>query len=165
MLKNIVDVLGKVGMMGFGIMIFLILVSLYLLIYALSKYYTNKSAVEFQKLTKLVNENQNTDASALDQLEFTISIMNLVDNLIENEVKTILNTCYQLNVKYETTRFDSDIKNISEKVFSALIPEVYESSELLVTSEYLQKTIAERATYILIDTARNYNTSLNTYGI
>lgn len=136
-----------------GIIAFIAICFVLSLIDNISKYFKMRAL----KIAQEIDGNQSS--SILEKLDFSLSIMDLIDRLINIEVEKKIASLNQLNMKYRVENFDIDIKEISDNVFKAIRPEVFKSPDMLIDSEYLMKTIVERSTYILIESGRTYNSN------
>ena len=110
-----------------------------------------------QEAIKLKEENEGTTSSAMDQFNFSVGILDLLDRMIVIEIEKVIAGYAQLGKRYETQRLDIDIKHISEVVSKAIRPEVFISSDMIIEPTYIMNTITERTTHLLIESIKEYN--------
>jgi hypothetical protein len=138
---------------------FILLACIYILTILdnIGKYFANLKEKVFQEMIKLRDENEGTTSSAMEQFNFSVGILDLVDRMIVIEIEKVIAGYSQLNKRYEVSRLDVDIKHVSEVVSNAIRKEVFLSSDMIISSDYVIKTITERTTHLLISSVKEYN--------
>lgn len=99
--------------------------------------------------------------SFTDKIDITISLLNIINVLIDSEIGRSIETVSMLGKDYELLKYDNDVKRISESVFNAFIKdETFLSNRLVITDEYIMKYISEEVMTRLLRTAQAYNLEL-----
>ena len=95
-----------------------------------------------------------------DRNELTVSILNTINAIIDNEVARLFQSYAVLNKKYEVIRMDEDIKTLSSEVFKAIKPEIIKDPEIILTSDFVMQFIIQSISVKILDTAQQYNAAL-----
>lgn len=157
---------------------FIALLIYFMLVYIIIKiyYYINqlvRTKIEERsekiKNMKMANkriENSNgVTLSMPERIELTNSILDLMTFMITNEIMSYMKSFLSLNVKYEVSNLDTDIKKISETVFHGINPTLFTDPNLILTSEYLMSYITKKTTNIFLETVMNYNQTLRAHSM
>lgn len=125
------------------------------LIYNISCFFKEKRNYQF-----MVNKREtltNSNSSMLDRIDSTVSILNLTNTLIDNEISKTLESCVSLRTKYDVSRLDKDVKIIATTVFNCIKPEVFASNELLITDTFLMQHITDEVMLKMLKRGQEYN--------
>ena len=104
----------------------------------------------FKRLKKLISAK--TDSINSTSRQFSITrrveaserIMQMINNLVDIEISSLIASMELVHVPYNILSRDSDIKKISNRIFNSLKIEAFVNNELLVKDEYLLEYITSR---------------------
>ena len=97
----------------------------------------------------------------LGKLQVTVSLINLINILIDGEISRLIDTLSRLNARYDLKNLDEDAKKIAESVFNGLSKEdTFLSKQLMLTDEYIMKIITEESITRLINSTYKYNNAI-----
>lgn len=120
-----------------------------------------KEKIKNMKMTNARIENSNgVTLSMPDRIDLTNSILDLITFMITNEIMSYMKTFMALNIKYEVSNLDDDIKKISQTVFHGINPSLFADPNLILTPEYLMSYITKKTTNVFLETTIQYNQSL-----
>jgi len=117
-----------------------------------------KAKISTEKLTMENAKNKKTPLT--DRIGSSISLLRMVDALVEVEVDNIFSVLSTLKQRYNILTIDKDIENIARTVFDVIKEDVYNEKDLIFTDEYLMRYITNRATTLMITTTRDANVQL-----
>lgn len=146
----------------FYIFIFIAFCYIMGMIFNISQYFKNKTSnitikqqIELEKHSRELYTH-----NLLDRIDATVSIMNLMNIIIDNEISKTLQGCIRLNTKYELSKLDKDVKTIATTVYDCFKKDIFDSTETIVTSNFLMQHITDEVMLRLIKAVQEYNTVL-----
>lgn len=96
----------------------------------------------------------------LDKIDSTVSLLNLINILIDNEITKMLDSLNRLKVKYDSKSLDKDAKNIAENVYTSLKKDsTFSNENIILTDEYIMKHISEESITRLMIRSYTYNSN------
>ena len=96
----------------------------------------------------------------LDKIDSTVSLLNLINILIDNEITKMLDSLSRLKVKYDSKSLDRDAKNIAENVYTSLKKDsTFSNENIILTDEYIMKHISEESITRLMIRSYTYNSN------
>jgi len=95
----------------------------------------------------------------LNDIELSERVKVLIDEIINVEIYSALRQYISLQQKYVITNIDTDVKNVSMKVFKALNPKLLES-ELVFTKTYIMEYIVGQTFNLMLRLVIELNSSL-----
>jgi len=142
------------------IYIFIFLAFCYIMgmIHNISLYFKEKRNYQF-----MINSKENSPKSKmsmLDRIDSTVSIINLTNLLIDNEISKTLQACIRLNTKYDVARLDKDVKIIATTVFESIKPEIFDAQDLVITDNFLMQHITDEVMLKLMAAGKELNNSM-----
>lgn len=156
---KILQVLGIIVLIVLSFILFLYLLEL---IDSVSKYFRAKENKEKTLIREKEDPNfPDPKLDYLERLNATVTILNFINVLIDNEISRMLDTLARLHTKYEVRNLDNDTKKIAENVFNGFIKEdTFLSNRLVLTNEYIMMQITEETVTRLMKATHEYNQSL-----
>ena len=128
----------------------------------IAEYFSVKSDKERMLIRE--KEDPNFPSPKLDylgKLQVTVSLINLINILIDGEISRLIDTLSRLNARYDLKNLDEDAKKIAESVFNGLSKEdTFLSKQLMLTDEYIMKIITEESITRLINSTYKYNNAI-----
>lgn len=128
------------------------------MIYNISQYFKQKA--NYQMIINTNETNVKTKMTMTERVDITLSIMNLLNVLIDNEINKTLQACARINTKYDVTRLDKDVKIIATTVFEAIKPEVFISADSIISDNFLMQHITDEVMIRLMKVGQEYNKAL-----
>ena len=122
--------------------------------------YSNLKLVNLKLKNNEIQTRLNNPYPLGDKLEVTNSLGELISNMIDYEVMTIIQTYFAVSKQYEVSKMDEDIRKISSNVFSGIKTIVYDDKECIWTKEYIMQYITKKSTQTFLANILNYNTNL-----
>ena len=114
---------------------------------------------EISKLKDKIDELTSPELPSIidaEVIETTERIKDIIDLMISLEVYSVMRRYVSSNKKYEITKIDADISNISTKVYSGLNPDIL-NTKLVFKNEYLMTYIISQSFNLLLKVSREYN--------
>lgn len=96
-----------------------------------------------------------------EQIKCSDAILNDIDVMIEIECASILRTYIFLGKPYDILNLDKDAAKLSENVFKGIKKEVFKSTNLIYTDEYLIRYISNQSTLKLLERSRDIKITMN----
>jgi len=93
-----------------------------------------------------------------DKAKATSAIVDLINMLVDQEVKVFFNTFIHLGQVYNIQNLDDDIQKISKKVYAALKSDLYSNTEILLDDEYIMTYIIDETTIVFLAFVKELNT-------
>lgn len=93
-----------------------------------------------------------------DKAKATSAIVDLINMLVDQEVKVFFNTFIHLGQVYNIQNLDDDIQKISQKVYAALKSDLYSNTEILLDDEYIMTYIIDETTIVFLAFVKELNT-------
>ena len=95
-----------------------------------------------------------------ENIESTEKLLGFINNIIDTNIGILLNSFVKLNKPYDVRRLDTDAKNISEKVYQSINPDILTKLSLIVTTEYILTYISEMTITRLLNYIVEYNSNM-----
>ena len=89
--------------------------------------------------------------------ESTISLMNLINQIVATEVGNMMLQYKRLAKRYDYINLDKDAEKVATTVFNNINWDSYKKREILVKEEYLLKYISDQTIIQILDYAREMN--------
>lgn len=140
-----------------SIFFIVILLHLSVLISNLAEHIKIKSgllAVETEKKRK------DTGISLDQRILTTNNILRLINGLVDLEVTKKVSMMSLLRQRYNMLNMDTDIKQISTKVFLSVKNEIYSNEELILTTDFFLQYITSQTTFHLTTSMVEFNQGL-----
>ena len=140
-----------------SIFFIVILLHLSVLISNLAEHIKIKSgllAVETEKKRK------DTGISLDQRILTTNNILRLINGLVDLEVTKKVSMMSLLRQRYNMLNMDTDIKQISTKVFLSVKNEIYSNEELILTTDFFLQYITTQTTFHLTTSMVEFNQGL-----
>ena len=148
----------KIGIFIIASIFFIvILLHLSVLISNLAEHIKIKSgllAVETEKKRK------DTGISLDQRILTTNNILRLINGLVDLEVTKKVSMMSLLRQRYNMLNMDTDIKQISTKVFLSVKNEIYSNEELILTTDFFLQYITTQTTFHLTTSMVEFNQGL-----
>ena len=107
------------------------------------------------------NESGKTNCRELVELsESTISLMNLINQIVTIEVANLMLQYRKLAKRYNYVNLDTDAEKIATTVFDNINWDSYQKREILVKEDYLLKYISDQTITQILDFAREMNMNI-----
>lgn len=143
-----------------GIMVLILFTYICSLIISVNKYFDARTKKE-----ELLTEREKVKPilqpiNYLDKIDSTVSLLNLINILIDNEITKMLDSLSRLKVKYDSKSLDRDAKNIAENVYTSLKKDsTFSNENIILTDEYIMKHISEESITRLMIRSYTYNSN------
>ena len=143
-----------------GIMVLILFTYICSLIISVNKYFDARTKNE-----ELLTEREKVKPilqpiNYLDKIDSTVSLLNLINILIDNEITKMLDSLSRLKVKYDSKSLDRDAKNIAENVYTSLKKDsTFSNENIILTDEYIMKHISEESITRLMIRSYTYNSN------
>lgn len=98
--------------------------------------------------------NENKEKISFDDTDQLFSIINFI---IENEISYRVKLLSYSKSSYKMLNLDKDISDISTTVFNELNKDIFDTSKLMVTSDYVMHYIVNQITLKLAGSMNEYN--------
>ena len=108
----------------------------------------------------IIDKDSDSTISMPDRVELTNSVLDLITYTINQEITSTMQPYIQLSQQFPINNIDVAIKNISNNVFNAIDRDMFLDSDLLLTSEYLQKFITSKTKNAMLDVVMRHNDSI-----
>lgn len=103
------------------------------------------------------NVNEAYNVSEQEKLDYSIGVINLINNIIDIEVNGFLKSNVVLGNPYNIINLDKDVETISTSVFNAIKSDVYVNNTILLSDTYILTYITRNVSYVLIVRALTLN--------
>jgi hypothetical protein len=134
---------------------------------AVERYFSTKADLNIKIADNIIKKQyEEKQLDYLDRVEATVSTLNVINILIDNEINQMVTTLSRLNQKYDVKRLDTDVKKISEKIFNGFKKDNgLITSQLIVTDEFIMQHIMDEVITRLLSVMKDYNNTIviNTY--
>lgn len=143
-----------------GIMVLILFTYICSLIISVNKYFDARTKKE-----ELLTEREKVKPilqpiNYLDKIDSTVSLLNLINILIDNEITKMLDSLSRIKVKYDSKSLDRDAKNIAENVYTSLKKDsTFSNENIILTDEYIMKHISEESITRLMIRSYTYNSN------
>ena len=143
-----------------GIMVLILFTYICSLIISVNRYFDARTKKE-----ELLTEREKVKPilqpiNYLDKIDSTVSLLNLINILIDNEITKMLDSLSRLKVKYDSKSLDRDAKNIAENVYTSLKKDsTFSNENIILTDEYIMKHISEESITRLMIRSYTYNSN------
>lgn len=94
-----------------------------------------------------------------EDVVLTDNIKSYINEMIELQITNIFIKLKAINERYDVSKIDEDIANISKAVLVGLNPRVFEC-DFVITNKYLIEYVTMRVSSILMETSVEYNSKL-----
>lgn len=108
----------------------------------------------------IIDKDSDSAISMPDRVELTNSVLDLITYMINQEITSTMQPYIQLSQPFPINNIDVAIKNISNNVFNAIDRDMFLDTDLLLTSEYLQKFITSKTKNAMLDVVMRHNDSI-----
>lgn len=143
-----------------GIAILIIFSLIVNILDSIAKFYTSKTKINDFMLERQKNGLKPSAPTINEKIITSINLLRLIDELVDQEITAVIQTCVNINSKYNSIHLDEDIKRLSTKVYDAIKPELLTSEDSLITSDYIIKYIMESITIKFIRSMNEFNSSI-----
>ena len=103
------------------------------------------------------NANETYNVSEQEKLDYSIGVINLINNIIDIEVNGFLKSNVVLGNPYNIINLDKDVETISTSVFNAIKSDAYVNNTILLSDTYILTYITRNVSYVLIVRALTLN--------
>lgn len=119
------------------------------------------NSIEFDDKIKKEENDINNQIILKENIESAEKLLGFINNIIDTDVGILLNSFIKLNKPYDVMRLDNDAKNIAEKVYQSINPDILRKLSLVVTTEYILTYISEMTITRLLNYIVEYNSNLH----
>ena len=116
--------------------------------------------IEFDEVLKKEKNKISNQVILKENIESTEKLLGFINNIIDTNIGILLNSFVKLNKPYDVRRLDTDAKNISEKVYQSINPDILTKLSLIVTTEYILTYISEMTITRLLNYIVEYNSNM-----
>lgn len=134
------------------------------LIHQVSKYLSILCLLRASEVADITN-NKRSNLSSNEKIECSTALLNLINELIQVEITTLLNTFTDINKPYPLQNIENDISRISQKVFDGIRNELFVAPDIILNDEYIISYITSNTTIVLINSVKGYNQTLQNSGL
>ena len=103
------------------------------------------------------NVNETYNVSEQEKLDYSIGVINLINNIIDIEVNGFLKSNVVLGNPYNIINLDKDVETISTSVFNAIKSDAYVNNTILLSDTYILTYITRNVSYVFIVRALTLN--------
>jgi hypothetical protein len=121
-----------------------------------------KLKTNLDELIEMNKKPQETKPLGIGDIELTNKVKELIDDMIANETYSYLRSFVAIRQKYDITKLDVGIKEISNNVIEGINPALFKTEGLFYTPEYLMHYIVDKTYSVLLQTVESYNSELQT---
>lgn len=129
------------------------------LIMKVSNYFESLTAHQLL-ISSTYKVEDDSSLSLPDRTESTVELLAFCNSIIDNEIAKNLSGYARLNKKYDMTKFDSDYMSIADSVYKSLKPDLLDSDDLIIPSEFVMHHILDETMVRLMRTTEEYNNNL-----
>lgn len=122
-------------------------------------YIVNKSNSYYLSNKKNVRMDNST-LPMPDRIELTNNVLDLISFMINSEIITEMKPYIALNNSYTIANLDSDVTNISKRVFDGINKNLFVDPDLVLTQEYLISFITKKTLTTLLDVVQQHNANI-----
>lgn len=95
-----------------------------------------------------------------DKLDYSIGVINLINNIIDIEITGFLKSYIVLGTTYNVINLDKDVETVSKTVFESIKSETYMNDTILLSDNYIMSYITKNVSYVLIVKSLSINNKL-----